>query len=259
MKLLLNICKLMIILYPCSGLLQGQKLGIGAVPHSSAILEISATHKGILIPRVFLTSGNDALTIKNPATHLLIYNTNDGKLNGLGGKGLYRNINNETSPAWHPIASNEEGETGMEGAPGPPGNTGAINHINTGAMAGYLGSSIPGNAVGYVFAGQTTSITITANQKIIVWGEVPIGLAAGLPAQKVNLGAGYQLSSGGSIKNMTVNYVTVFVGPERFSHAVAGVISPGAGTWIIGAVIENVGSAPLTNNDYGNLVYMVVD
>ncbi|MES2649118.1 MAG: hypothetical protein V4717_19735 [Bacteroidota bacterium] len=253
-KILINLC-----FFLSSSLVYTQGLGIAAVPVASAILNIGATNKGVLLPRVSLNSNTDALTIKNPATHLIVYNINESKLSGLTGKGLYRNSNNEASPNWQSVATNEKGITGEPGQPGPKGNTGTKSIIKSGAIAGFLGASIPGNAAGYVFAGQTTSITITAGQKIIVWGEVPIGLATGLPSQKVNLGAGYQLAAGGVIKNMTVNYVTVFVGPERFSQAIAGVISPGAGTWIIGAVIENVGSAPLTNNEYGNLIYMVLD
>ncbi len=55
-----------------------QNIGInatGAAPDASAMLDISATNKGVLIPRVALTSTTDATTIATPATSLLIYNT----------------------------------------------------------------------------------------------------------------------------------------------------------------------------------------
>ena len=45
-------------------------------PHPSAMLEVDATNKGLLIPRVALTSTTDATTITSPATSLLVYNTN---------------------------------------------------------------------------------------------------------------------------------------------------------------------------------------
>jgi hypothetical protein len=44
-------------------------------PNSSSILEINASNKGILIPRVALTSTEDETTIENPANSLLVFNT----------------------------------------------------------------------------------------------------------------------------------------------------------------------------------------
>lgn len=59
------------------GFLWAQSVGIGtSTPDASARLEVSATNRGVLIPRVSLTSVTDATTISNPATSLLVYNTN---------------------------------------------------------------------------------------------------------------------------------------------------------------------------------------
>jgi hypothetical protein len=52
------------------------QVGIGVSnPDVSAKLEVSATDKGILIPRVALTATNTAGPISSPATGLLVYNT----------------------------------------------------------------------------------------------------------------------------------------------------------------------------------------
>ena len=49
--------------------------GIGtSTPHASAKLDVNATDKGFLPPRVTLTSVTDATTIPSPATGLLVYN-----------------------------------------------------------------------------------------------------------------------------------------------------------------------------------------
>lgn len=59
--------------------------GIGTTtPDASAKLEVSATNKGFLPPRVTLTSGTDNTTIPTPATGLLVYNTgnNAGLVSG---------------------------------------------------------------------------------------------------------------------------------------------------------------------------------
>jgi hypothetical protein len=56
--------------------------GIGTTtPNASAKLDVFATNKGFLPPRVTLTGATDVSTISNPATGLLIYNT--GNNNGL--------------------------------------------------------------------------------------------------------------------------------------------------------------------------------
>lgn len=55
-----------------------QNIGInatGATPAASAMLDITATDKGLLIPRVALTATNAAGPITSPATSLLVYNT----------------------------------------------------------------------------------------------------------------------------------------------------------------------------------------
>jgi hypothetical protein len=50
--------------------------GIGTTtPHTSAKLEVSATNKGFLPPRIALLSTTDVVTITSPATGLVIYNT----------------------------------------------------------------------------------------------------------------------------------------------------------------------------------------
>lgn len=55
-----------------------QNVGInttGAVPLASAMLDIDATNRGLLIPRVALTATNAAGPITAPATSLLVYNS----------------------------------------------------------------------------------------------------------------------------------------------------------------------------------------
>lgn len=53
---------------------------------SSAMLDISSTSKGVLLPRVHLLSEYDSVTIHKPAISLLVYNVNKALP---GGKGYY--------------------------------------------------------------------------------------------------------------------------------------------------------------------------
>ena len=58
-----------------------QNVGInvtGTIPDNSAMLDISSSSKGLLIPRVSLTSSTDIITIPSPAVSLLVYNTGTG-------------------------------------------------------------------------------------------------------------------------------------------------------------------------------------
>ncbi len=69
--------------------INAQSVGIntnGAAPDSSAMLDIKSTNKGLLIPRVLLTSLNDSITIKKPAISLMVFNTN---ITLPGGTGFY--------------------------------------------------------------------------------------------------------------------------------------------------------------------------
>ena len=47
----------------------------GSAAHSSALLDVSSTNKGVLIPRIALTGSTDNTTIPGAATSLLVYNT----------------------------------------------------------------------------------------------------------------------------------------------------------------------------------------
>jgi len=64
-----------------------QNLGIGPDtfdPDASAGVEMRFTNKGLLIPRVALTSTTDQTTIPSPATSLLVYNLGTGGLSSAG-------------------------------------------------------------------------------------------------------------------------------------------------------------------------------
>jgi hypothetical protein len=72
----------------------------GNPPNASSMLDVAAdgtTKGGLLIPRIALTGPNDGTTISNPATSLLVYNTNTA--GGLT-PGYYYNAGTPASPNW---------------------------------------------------------------------------------------------------------------------------------------------------------------
>lgn len=87
-----------------------QNVGInttGATPNSSSMLDISATDKGLLIPRVPLSSITDAVTIATPANSLLVYNTN-ASMTGGQGTGYYYNSGTTAAPLWIKLTAANE-------------------------------------------------------------------------------------------------------------------------------------------------------
>jgi hypothetical protein len=82
-----------------------QNVGInatGATPDASAMLDISSTSKGVLVPRVALTSTNAEGPVSQPATSLLVYNTaTDGTVPYQVSPGFYY----WNGTAWTPLTS----------------------------------------------------------------------------------------------------------------------------------------------------------
>jgi len=89
---------------------KAQSVGISSsgsfTPDASAGLDVSFTDKGILIPRVALTGTNDASTISNPATSLVVYNDGTG---GLTPAGFYYNAGDASNPNWVKLFDDNQG------------------------------------------------------------------------------------------------------------------------------------------------------
>ena len=72
------------------------QVGIGTTaPHSSSILHLNSTNKGLLLTSISLSSVTDASTIPSPATGLLVWNNGTG---GLSPAGLYYWNNSQWNP-----------------------------------------------------------------------------------------------------------------------------------------------------------------
>ncbi|WP_336703297.1 hypothetical protein [Chryseobacterium indologenes] len=78
-------------------------VGVGtSSPDTSALLDISDSHKGFLMPRVSLTSMADVSTIASPAKGLLVYNVNTGL--SPYGEGIYYNAGTSVSANWQKLS-----------------------------------------------------------------------------------------------------------------------------------------------------------
>src|SRR5690606_26767298 len=110
-----------------------QNVGInttGALPDASAGLDVDFNNKGLLVPRVSLTSTTDVTTIPTPATSLLVYNTNAAMTGGAVGYWYYDGTQwvqalGPQGPAGPAGATGPAGPAGPQGPQGPAGPTGA--------------------------------------------------------------------------------------------------------------------------------------
>ena len=80
---------LLILIFSLSSLFCLSQVGIGTTtPDPSAILDITSTDKGVLVPRVSLNDVTDISvatgTIPNPTDGLLVWNTNASTIGGTG-------------------------------------------------------------------------------------------------------------------------------------------------------------------------------
>jgi len=170
--------------------------GIGTTtPNASAKLEIAATDKGLLIPRLTLTQRG---SISSPANGLLIYQT-DGVV------GFYVNTGNAASPSWTRI-NIDWVRTGNDIAytAGNVSTTGTLTGGNssTSSLSGF-GANINTQS------GTTYTIDATDNGKVIqttgasaITITIPNGLPTGFNCTIVQMGAG-QVTFSGTILNRT--------------------------------------------------------
>jgi hypothetical protein len=170
--------------------------GIGTTtPNASAKLEIAATDKGLLIPRLTLTQRG---SISSPANGLLIYQT-DGVV------GFYVNTGTAASPTWTRI-NIDWVRTGNDIAftLGNVSTTGTLTGGNssTSSLSGF-GANINTQS------GTTYTIDATDNGKVIqttgasaITITIPNGLPTGFNCTIVQMGAG-QVTFSGTILNRT--------------------------------------------------------
>jgi len=107
-----------------------QNVGINATgtnPDASAMLDVSSTNTGMLIPRVALTASNAATPITTPATSLLVYNTATA---GTAPNNVTPGFYYWNGSAWIAILANA-GTTGGWSLAGNSGTDASINFLGT--------------------------------------------------------------------------------------------------------------------------------
>lgn len=155
----------------------------GSAPNASALLDVDATGmspKGILIPRISLTSTSDVTTIPSPANSLMVYNTNVTMTNG-NGAGYY--FYNTAGTKWIYVTSpnNGPGTNGQVLTSGGAGSgaawttptTGTVTSFSSGNLAPLFTTTVSSPAIA-----PSLSFSISNANAYTLLGNNTAGLAA---------------------------------------------------------------------------------
>ena len=188
--------------------------GIGTnTPHTSAKLDVSATNKGFLPPRVTLTSATDVLTIPSPAEGLLVYNR--------GSVGLQAGYYYWNGSAWVAILGNiTTSSISGNGTTTTLTNFGAEVNVQSGTS--------------YILATSDNGKIISCTSNSAVTITVP-ALNIGFNCLIVQRGTGQvTLSPSGSTINNRYNFTKT-----AGQHAIMSLVSVAAGAFISSGDMSN--------------------
>ena len=204
---------------------QNQNVSIndnGFAPDGSAMLDISSTSKGLLIPRVSLQNTTDVVTVPSPLTSLLVYNNNPGMAGGGLGFWYWDGAQwvQAIGPAGPAGPAGANGAPGPAGPAGPAGPTGPAGANNAWLIVGNAGTTAGTNFIGTLdaqdFVTKTNGSTatdermrITSGGKVVVNNITPsasdafsvygTGTAGAINSMGTNAIAGYSSSAGNGI------------------------------------------------------------
>jgi len=171
-------------------LANGQNIGInstGANPDASAMLDVVATNKGLLLPRVALTALNAASPISSPAVSLLVYNTATA---GVGSNQVTPGYYYWSGSAWVTFLPSISSLGGWS----TTGNTG------TNAATNYVGTADATDLVLRTNAVERARISSTGN----------VGIGTNLPAAKLDVTGTVKLGASGTVfTNLIRTSVTI--------------------------------------------------
>ncbi|WP_436643381.1 hypothetical protein [Microbaculum sp. FT89] len=152
-----------------------------------------------------------------------------------------------------------KGRSGARGAAGEPGPRGASGIAGTYGFSGKIGPIAGGQSEPPVFAGATVELTVMEGQRILGGAQAALGLTGGkLTAGRVGLC--YQSLPGGSVRDVNGgDFLLVTFTAERQVYSASGSVQVPPGPYRIGFCVQNLGDAPLDDNDVAQGWVMVTN
>ena len=154
--------------------------------------------------------------------------------------------------------------SGNPGPQGPAGPQGASGVVQTSAFAGQVAASIAAGGFNapWVFVGPTTTIAVTANQRLVGSAVAVIGTTSN-SATPISFSLCYQPGGQGELLSfLGSNFTDGNTVPNARTAlpAAASVQLPNAGSYVVGYCVKNKSTTlALTNNDFVNGWVMVLD
>ncbi len=168
--------------------------GIGTTtPNASAKLEIAATDKGILIPRMTKTQ-RESITLTTAANGLLVYQTDDVV-------GFYVNGSTTTTPSWTRLNSDWiKSGNNITYTAGNISTTGTFTgNSDTSSISGFS-ANITSVSTNYPLTAADNGKVIQSTSASAVTITIPSNLPAGFNCTVVQMGAG-QITFAGTYLN----------------------------------------------------------
>jgi len=202
-----------------------QNVGInptGAAPNTSAGLDVNFTNKGLLIPRVSLTSTTDVITIPSPATSLLVYNTNAAMTSGAIGYWYWNGSAwvQAIGPVGATGPTGAAGTNGTNGATGPTGAAGTNGTNGATGPTGAAGSTGPAGPVGCASANYVVkSNGASAVCSIIYDNGTNVGISTTSPNAKLDVSTGSDGIALGQIHGDNTNTIQTYIDGQWVNRA----------------------------------------
>ncbi|MCF2497174.1 hypothetical protein [Dyadobacter chenhuakuii] len=216
-------------------------------PDPSAALDVQATNKGVLLPRVFLQSNTDAGTVANPERGLLIFNTNPGLLDK---EGFYFNIGTAASPDWKSIEENIKLPFNQTAT-----SSGALfsikNTTTTGNSAGIGGYANTGQAIVGLSSIGTGVVGIGIQNGTGVYASSLTGLALEVKGKFKYDGSGIAPGTGKVLTSDGVGNATWETPINEFDKTFNGFLASG----ILGGGSQNMSESTFVKVAFANQSY----
>jgi hypothetical protein len=280
-----NLYALLICFLGCISQITAQNIGInstGATPNAAAMLDIVASDKGMLIPRVNLTSTLDITTIPSPVNSLLVYNQNaagvvpNNVVAGFyywNGTSWTRLLNGNTAPYWSVTGNagtnpttNFIGTTDGQPFKFRVGNTAAGGLFFNGSTYFGLGAGTANTnlgintAIGYnalsTGTGSQFNTAVGANSQISSEGWYNTSL--GHNALQSNIASSNNVAIGYNAMQFNTTGTNVGIGSQALQNNTTGNSNTAIGTSAMSAAINAgnqnvaVGASALLNNQANN-------
>ena len=212
----------------CNCWYSNAQTGIGTTtPNAAAKLEIAATDKGILIPRMSKTQ-RESITLATAASGLLVYQTDDVV-------GFYVNNSTTTTPSWTRLNSDWVKTGNNISYAGSVSTTGTLTGISdTSTISGFSAniSTVSSAQSPYTLLPADNGKVIQSTSASAITITIPSGLPVGFNCTIVQMGAGQITLAGTYFNRGNFN-------KTASQHAIVSILHMGSNNIIVSGEMSN--------------------